>query len=107
MNIVVDLDGVIAQGSNYPNYEECRVVPGATEYLLSLKDAGHYIVIYSARWEVDREVTELWLFVHGVPYDKLILGKPLADVYLDDRAMKFEDWESAWDQIEKLSKQKS
>lgn len=107
MRIAIDLDGVIAQGVDYTNYEECRVVPGTTEYMLSLKDAGYYIIIYSARWEEDREVTELWLFAHGVPYNELILGKPLADIYLDDKALKFENWESAWNQIEKLSKRKS
>lgn len=107
MRIRVDLDGVIAEGADYPHYEECRVVKGATEYMLSLKDAGCYIIIHTARWEEDREVTESWLSAHGIPYDELILGKPCADIYLGDEVLKFTDWETAWKEIEKLSKQKS
>jgi hypothetical protein len=31
---------------------------------------------------------ELW----GVPFDELILGKPAADIYIDDRALPAQIW---------------
>lgn len=96
--ICVDLDGVIAEGADYPFYADCRVVSGAVEYLESLRDSGWYIIIYTSRWEQDREVTEWWLKAHQIPFDKLILGKPLADIYLDDKAIRFTSWEEVWNE---------
>jgi hypothetical protein len=33
------------------------------------------------------EVTTTWLKHHGVQYHQIFFGKPVADIYIDDRAM--------------------
>ena len=99
MIISIDLDGTIADecdrqdGEDWADYYE-RVSPvnGAIEAIRLLKEEGNTIIIYSARWEEDREVTESWLVKHEVPYDTLVLGKPYADCYVDNRALQFRSW---------------
>ena len=39
-----------------------------------------------------RELTELQLLQWGCKYHQLILGKPSADIYIDDRAIKDTDF---------------
>jgi len=33
-----------------------------------------------------------WLDRHGFCYDQILMGKPVADVFIDDRAQRFEGW---------------
>lgn len=54
-----------------------------------LQDAKVKVVLYSARFEEDRLVTEQWLKGHAIAYDELHLGKPRAEVYVDDRGFPF------------------
>ena len=35
-----------------------------------------------------------WLDKYGVPYDELHFGKPVADYYVDDKAVRLENWEN-------------
>ena len=34
-----------------------------------------------------------WLNNYEIPYDEIWFGKPLADVYIDDKAKKFTTWQ--------------
>lgn len=47
----------------------------------------HEIVIFTSRPFSDWEKLRDWLKVHQIPYNG-ILSKPLADIYVDDRSMK-------------------
>jgi histidinol phosphatase-like enzyme len=88
--IVCDLDGVIAKPvashTEYSNCEPNQEVIGVLHRLVRL---GHEIVIHTARWEVDRGVTESWLRRNSVPYSKVVFDKPLGQVYIDDRALLY------------------
>ncbi|NLG44242.1 MAG: hypothetical protein GX547_13420, partial [Phycisphaerae bacterium] len=44
-------------------------------------------------------VTKKWLDDHGFAYDALEMGKPIADVWIDDRAIRFSDWNSTLAQL--------
>jgi capsule biosynthesis phosphatase len=108
MRICVDLDGVVCRlkqpGQDYADLEP---VPGAVEALRGLKAAGHYLILYTARHMktcggnvgqvVARQgaTTLNWLARQGIVYDEIHFGKPHADVYLDDNAVRF----ASWDQI--------
>jgi len=36
-------------------------------------------------------MTTAWLKHHGIKYHQLMLGKPVGDVWIDDRAMRYEN----------------
>ena len=106
MRICIDLDGVICRlREPGQDYADLAPVDGAIEKLRQLKAAGHYLIIHTARHMktcqgnvglvVARKgaVTLDWLARHGVPYDELYFGKPHAQVYIDDNAMCFQNWE--------------
>ncbi len=79
---------------------------GALEKLRELKAAGHYLIICTARHMKTCEgnvgqviarqggVTLEWLKRFDVPYDELHFGKPHAQIYIDDNALRFESWDS-------------
>jgi capsule biosynthesis phosphatase len=107
MRICIDLDGVVCRlrepGQNYADLEP---VPGAVEKLQQLRAAGHTIIIATARHmktcdgnvgqAVARQgaVTLEWLARHGIEYDEIHFGKPHAQIYIDDNALRFESWSS-------------
>lgn len=104
MQIIIDMDGTIC--SEERMYSRCLAKPkeGAVNAVNSLHDAGNTIIIYSARTWVEYEMTVDWLSRYGVKYHQLFMGKPVGDVWIDDRAIQFED---NWNEIiEKLSRRK-
>ena len=110
MRICIDLDGVICQlrepGQNYADLEP---IPGAVEKLRQLKAAGHYLILCTARHMKTCEgnvgqvvarqgaVTLDWLKRHGIEYDEIHFGKPHAQIYIDDNALRFENWNAIAD----------
>jgi capsule biosynthesis phosphatase len=106
MRICVDLDGVICKlrlpGQSYADVEP---VEGAAQKLRALRAAGHVVIISTARHmktcggnaglALARQgaTTFEWLSRHGIPYDEIHFGKPQADVYLDDNAVRFTSWD--------------
>ena len=110
MRICIDLDGVICRLKNgQEGYADLLPVPGAVEKLRALRRAGHYLIILSARHmkTCDGNVGKViarqgattleWLARHGVEYDEIHFGKPFADIYIDDNALRFESWENISD----------
>jgi hypothetical protein len=95
MILNVDLDGTIC--TEEPTFERslAKPIPGAREALTSLAAAGHTIIIYSSRSWSELRMTEAWLKENQMPYHGLHLGKPVADLFIDDRAVTFTDWSSA------------
>jgi len=52
---------------------------------------GHTIIVHTARWQSEYAKVRAWLEVNKVAYHAIVCGKLIADVYLDDKAMKLED----------------
>jgi len=107
MKICIDIDGTIcALRISGQSYADVEPLPGAVEKLTGFKRAGHYIILMTARHMatcqsnvglvVARQGKTLidWLERHGIPYDELWFGKPHADVYIDDNALRFESWDN-------------
>lgn len=103
----VDFDGTLFPfgelfASNEPE-------PGAVEAVRALKDAGWTIVILTSRlsWRWILEEGESFagqegyvrqqLDRHGIPYDLITSEKVPAEVYIDDRAIRYEGGQ--WPQI--------
>ena len=107
MRICIDLDGVICGfKQDGQTYADVVPVPGAVEGIKALKEAGHHIIIYTARHMktckgnpslvIARvgKITLNWLADQDVPYDEIIFGKPWADIYIDDNALRFTGWDA-------------
>jgi hypothetical protein len=98
--VAVDFDGVIhaysrgwADGSIYDG-----PVPGAMQALAELQGLGLEVVVYTSRHTAD--IAD-WISAQAA-YARVNLGpieitnlKPIASVYIDDRAVRFTDWERA------------
>ena len=106
MKICIDIDGVLCTlRKEHETYADVQPLPGAAEHLKSLKEAGHYLILNTARhmatcnsnvgMVVARQGKTLidWLGENGFVYDELWFGKPHADVYIDDNAYRFEGWD--------------
>jgi trehalose-6-phosphatase len=97
--IMVDLDGVLCTEELFLERPLAQPVAGAAEALRKLRAAGYIVVIYTARTWAECRVTERWLKDHGFEYDGLHMGKPVADVWIDDRAVRFTDWKQTLAQL--------
>jgi capsule biosynthesis phosphatase len=110
MRICVDLDGVICElRKQGESYGELKPIPGAAEKLRSLRQAGHYIIIATARHMQtcggnvgqviarQGQITLEWLSRYAMEYDEIHFGKPHAHVYIDDNAFTFRSWDQIAD----------
>lgn len=100
MTIMVDLDGVICTEERVFERPLAEPIAGAKEALARLKASGHSIVIYTARGWAELKVTKKWLDDHGMAYDAIHMGKPIAHLWIDDRALQFKSWDQALKQID-------
>jgi hydroxymethylpyrimidine pyrophosphatase-like HAD family hydrolase len=112
--IAIDFDATIA---TYDGFKGKGVfgnpVEGASRVIKQLKQKGWKIIIYTTRSETHQIID--YLDEHNIPYDYInhnpknielgcSLGKPLADVYLDDRAITFDgNWGKALYDVENFS----
>lgn len=108
MRICIDIDGTICQIKQiHQSYADVLPLPGAVEKLKRLKKDGHYIILATARHMKTCEanigvviakqgkILLQWLEDYDIQYDEIWFGKPNADLYIDDRAYRFEgNWEN-------------
>ena len=107
MRIVIDLDGTICPIRQEGElYAELLPHEGAAAKIKELKQNGHHIIIQTARnmgtcnsnvGKVMKNIgliTLDWLQRHDIQYDEIFFGKPNADLYIDDRALRYSDWHS-------------
>jgi len=107
--VCIDIDGTI---SRYIEWVDAKtfgeVLPHCAETIHHLKADGWYVIIYTTRADKD-EITK-FLGKYNIPFDAInenpnqpenaIGGKPMADVYVDDRAIQFDgDWAGAYEKI--------
>lgn len=102
LQVIIDLDGVIAEEK--PTFERplAKPIAGAKKSVNSLFEEGHTIVLYSARSWSEYLMTENWLKKNGIKYHQLIMGKPVGDVWIDDRAVKFISWNETMSEINQI-----
>ena len=91
--LIIDLDGTICTEEKIFNRGLATPLPGAKEALDKFKEEGHTIIIYSARGWNEYDMTIRWLKSNYIPYDQVVLGKPIGQYWIDDRAIRFTSWE--------------
>lgn len=98
---VVDFDGTLCRFA-FPDVGP--IEPNVEAALMTLHKAGYVIKIHSCRtatyWnDPDRskhiDAIHRFMFENGLPYDEVItdptMDKPIAAVYIDDRAIRYEN----------------
>jgi capsule biosynthesis phosphatase len=100
LRICFDLDNTLVTYPTIPNdYSTVRPIQKNIDLLNRLKKQGHEIIIYTARrmqthnsniGKVVKDIamtTFKTLEEFNIIYDEIIFGKPIADIYIDDRAI--------------------
>ena len=97
MIIYIDIDETICLSPENRNYSQAVPITKNIEKANKLYEDGHTIIFWTARGTgsgIDwREVTENQLEGWGVKYHELKLGKPIYDLFIDDKNMNTADWE--------------
>jgi capsule biosynthesis phosphatase len=91
MVICCDLDGTLTLETEGHDYANRTPRISMIHKIRQWCHDGHQIILCSARLKIDRKITILWLKKYHVPYHELILGKPKADIYIDDKARRPEE----------------
>lgn len=87
MRIAVDFDDTLfdkAKGT---------LIKGAAATLQFYRAQGHHITVFTNRPDYDYSTVSALLVAGGIPFDRLICGKPSYDIFIDDRARRFTTWE--------------
>lgn len=72
---------------------EGRPVTGAKDFVDWCSIRGYWVFVHSVRTSTERgrKAVESWLARHDIHVDMVCAYKPLAEFYVDDRAVKFEN----------------
>lgn len=110
--VCIDLDGTLVHYEEWQGEEHFgEVLPGASTATKALRKNGWFIIIYTTR--SNNTILSKFLSENQIEFDTInenpyqpsnaIGGKPIADVYVDDRALCFKgDWEQTESEILKF-----
>ena len=107
MKYVIDIDGTICTPTVGRDYSTAQPWKDRIDKLNKLYDEGHEIIYFTARgmgrFDGDPnasvkasallfDLTESQLKTWGCKYQELILGKPHADYFIDDKGINSDDF---------------
>ena len=104
MKYVIDIDGTICYKKEEEDYDQSSPIMNRIEVINKLYEKGNQITYFTARGmgrysdnqmlaiQEFYSMTENQLNSWGAKYHNLILGKPSADIYIDDKGIKDEDF---------------
>lgn len=103
IKLVFDIDDTICNNKNR-DYENAVPFKNVITKINKLHKQGAKITLYTSRGMVscngdlekiikkNKAVLERWLEKNHVEYDELVFGKPLGDMYVDDKAINVHDF---------------
>ena len=121
MRVVIDLDGTICTlKKENQSYRDVTLIEGADNFIKNLRKQGCYVIIQTARNMATCEgnlgkvmsnvgkITLDWLEKNKIEYDEIYFGKPNGNIYIDDRAFRFNNnWKDLnFEVLKKISKEK-
>lgn len=101
MIIACDFDNVIHDQKNpIPVRRMGGVIEGTEDALRKLKRKGHTIIVHTV-WgdEKGKQTIADFMKYYHLPYDSITNEKPRADCYLDDKAVRFTNWNQSLNDI--------
>ena len=91
-----DMDGTICTQVADQKYYKAEPIQPMVDAINRLYDAGHTIKVHTARGMASGKdfsiTTRKQLIEFGVKFDSLTMGKPAADLYIDDKGLSIEDF---------------
>lgn len=95
MNYVFDIDGTIFFSDYDPEENKYTLTGGNIELIKiinKLYDNGHLIILHTGRHWNHFKMTQKQLMGFNVKYHTLVMGKPVADVYVCDKSVTPENF---------------
>lgn len=90
-----DIDGTLCTNTD-GEYEAAEPIHHMIGQVNALYDSGNRIVLFTARGGTTgidwRDLTASQMKDWGVKHHELIMGKPQADVYIDDKGLSIAEW---------------
>lgn len=90
-----DIDGTLCTNT-HGEYELAEPYVDRIVHVNGLYEDGHIIKLFTARGSTTgidwRDLTQQQLALWGVRYHELILGKPHADIFVDDKALHVDSY---------------
>ena len=88
--VAVDFDGTIVSGHEEVGKPAGSImdlfpVQGVVDAVRAAHEAGHFVVVYTARPWVEKANIQWVMDAHCIPYDIIECGKIRYDVQLDDK----------------------
>jgi len=83
--ISIDMDGIICNIKEIPNLQVIKKINEEFE-------KGNIILINTARGWIKYVPTKKWLMDNNVKHNELIMGKPFATEYIDDKNKSVEEF---------------
>jgi len=112
-SVGIDFDGTIVKVNDNLPTSQCKIMPGARETLQRFKDEGWTIVIDTCR--KDTKGVKKLLEKNKIPFNYInenpaqdfmsSLRKTYTDVRLDDKAVTFRSWKTAYKDVIKRRKE--
>ncbi len=90
MRIAIDFDEVILDKNG-------KILDGAIITINHWHAHGHQITIFTTKPDWERPTIIAVLGLAKIPFDRVICGKPSYDLFIDDKAVKFEGWNKNYD----------
>jgi len=97
MNLIFKLDGVICNEEDVLLMKHCKPLINVTEFMQWLTSGGNHITIWCERDNTleMKLMTEHWLEINQIPYDRLLFDRPKDPVFVSDtppNAKYYKDW---------------
>lgn len=116
MKIAVDLDGTLIEYTVWKGREHLgKALPGAHNAILKLFQEKHELILFTTRLNPgmcakdgvslkdEKKRIEEHLKAEGLGFFTELTGsKPLAEVYIDDRAVRHYDWKETLHELEAI-----
>ena len=87
-----DIDGTICSKEKPENYSKAIPNKLMIQKINELFDEGHIIYLYTSRHMDKERTTKEWMKKFNVKYHHIFFGKPVAQIYIDDLAVKPEEF---------------
>jgi len=89
----IDFDDTICRNSGFPDFIPTELLPFAREAIHGIIANGFKPVIFTARTWAEYNIVEDFVKKQRLPIAKIICGKPLFRIMIDDRNIEFHgDW---------------